>query len=443
MASTRVTSRSTLWRNRDFVKLWAGQTVSLAGSQVTTLALPLTAVLLLRATPVQTGLLYAAQFAPFLVLTLFAGVLVDRMRRRPILIAADLGRALLLGLIPLFAWLGWLRFTHLVVVAFLAGCLTVFFHLAYQAFLPTLLGRDHLTEGNGHLAASESAAEIGGPGLGGVLVQLLSAPFALGADALSFLVSALSLASLRTCESLPQRRADRRLLADIRAGFRVTFGSPYLRALLGEAAIFNFFENGMLTVFVVYAIRTLHLSPLVYGAIFVVGSAGGLLGAVLTGAAARRFGVGRTMVAAAALSSSAVVPVPLAGGPPALTVAVLAFSFFLRGAGVTGTNVHAVSLRQALTPDHLLGRMNASYRTISYGAIPLGALTGGALGQWLGLRPALFVLASGIFFTWLWLRFSPIATLRELPSQQTIPAILAAAASEPEPVPEPAEPLAV
>lgn len=421
-----------LWSNRDFLMLWAGQAVSLTGSQVTALALPLTAVLLLQASPAQVGLLNAVQYAPFLLLTLFAGVLVDRLPRRPILIAADLGRASLLGGIPLLAWRGGLHMEVLLVIGFLTGCLTVFFHLAYQSFLPALLGRDQLTAGNSRLVATESAAEIGGPGLGGVLVQLLSAPIAILADAGSFLVSAASLALLRTRERHADTRSGAKwhFAAELREGFRATFGSRYLRAFLADATTYNFLEYGMLTVFVLYAIHQLQLTPLIYGALFAAGSAGSFLGAAMTGMSARRFGLGRTIVWSAVLGSVPILALPLVSGPQSIVVAVLALALFVRGAGVSAVNVHAISMRQLLTPDHVLGRMNASFRTISFGAIPLGALAGGALGEALGLRPALFLFSAGIALTWLVLYFSPVAKLGSMPQGSAQTPVLAAMEDE-------------
>jgi MFS family permease len=238
-------------RNRDFLKLWAGETASLLGTQVTVLALPLVAVITLHASTGEVGVLNACRYAPFVLVILFAGVVVDRVRRRPTLMLANAGRALLIGLIPLAAAFDSLRVEYLYVVAFLVGVLTVFFDLAYQAYLPSLVERERLSEANTRLQASASAAELGGPGLGGLLVQVVTAPFALLVDAASFVVSIVSLATIETREPKPESERRPPMLKAIRQGFRFTFGNRYLRAIAGEAATFNLFEQTILTVFVV------------------------------------------------------------------------------------------------------------------------------------------------------------------------------------------------
>src|ERR1051326_7208390 len=271
-----------LWHHADFLKLWTGETISLFGSQITLLALPLTAISVLHATTFQVGLLNAAGFAPFLFLTLFAGVWIDHHHRRPILLVSNIGRAFLLGLIPLLAFMGWLRIEELYVIALLAGCFTVFFYLAFQAFFPTLVQQDHLVEGNSKLSASQSMAEIGGPGIAGILVQFVGAPFAILVDALSFCIAGFSIMLLRTPEppsTTPMNR--HKQLREIGEGFRITFRNRYLLAFAGEAATYNLFWQMILAVFVLYAVRNLHLSPGILGLLFAVGSIGALLGAVL------------------------------------------------------------------------------------------------------------------------------------------------------------------
>ncbi|MGO8949987.1 MAG: MFS transporter [Ktedonobacterales bacterium] len=412
---TRQTRFGVLWYNADFLKLWGGETVSLFGSQVTTLALPLTAILVLHATVFQVGILNAVGFAPFLFVTVYAGVWVDRRRRRPILIAANLGRAVLLGGIPVLALMGRLQIGYLFIIWFLVGIGTVFFQLAYQSFLPSLVPARHLAEGNSKLSASESVAEIGGPGLAGVLLQVVIAPVALLVDALSFLVSAVSLVRIKTPEPIHAASATQRnLWREIAEGFRMTFGDPRLRAFAGEAATYNLFWQIIATLFVLYAVRDLHMTPVLIGAVIAAGSAGGLLGALVTNWLAQRAGVGRIIVGGSLLSSVAPLAFPLARDGQAGSIALLLAAFFLSGCGVTAYNVHAVSLRQAITPAHLLGRMNASYRTITYGVIPIGALLGGLLGQTLGLRTALVLGAVGLTLSWIWLAFSPVMRMQTI-----------------------------
>jgi MFS family permease len=407
-----------LWHHADFLKLWAGETVSLVGSQVTTLALPLTAVILLKATSVQLGFLYASGFAPFLFLTLFAGVWVDHSRRRPILLVTNIGRAVLLSLLPGLAVMGWLRIEYLYVIALLVGCLTVVFYLAFQAFLPILLQRDQLVEGNSKLSASQAMAETGGPGLAGLLVQCVSAPIAIAVDALSFFVAAASLALIRTSEPRPAAtRNMHSLLHEVGEGFRVTFSNHYLRAFAGEAATYNLFWQVILTVFVLYAVREFHYSSGILGLLFAVGSTGALCGALLTGFIARRIGVGSTIVGAAALSDVPLLVLPFITRSTPGAMVLLLCAFFLQGIGITGCNVHVDSIRQTLIPDRLQGRANASYRLLVSGVLPVGALLGGFLGALVGLQLTLLVGAVGLLSTWLWILFSPVPRLRRPPTR--------------------------
>lgn len=408
--------RESLWRHPAFLKLWIGETISLFGSQITTLALPLTAVLTLGATPSQMGLINAAGFAPFLFLTLFAGVWIDRHRRRPILIITNLGRAALLGLIPLLAFFNALRIEFLIVIVFLVGIFTVFFQLAYQSFLPTLVGREQLVEGNSKLTTSQSLADIGGPGLAGILVQLITAPIAIIVDAVSFLAAATSLLLIPALEPAPtSSRQHNNLKREIIEGFRVTFGNPYLRAFAGEAATYNFFENMLTTIYILYAIRTLHIQPGVLGLIFAIGSIGSLPGALLASRLTAWFGFGRTLLGAMMLACVAPLLLPLAHGPLLGTI-LLSGVAFLSGIGVTVSNIQVISLRQAVTPDHLLGRMNASYRFLTWGVIPVGAFLGGILGELIGLRATLVISVAGLTLAWLWVAGSPVPRLHHLPT---------------------------
>lgn len=406
-----------LWRNRDFLKLWGGETVSLFGSHITNLALPLAAALTLNASPAQMGVLNALRYLPFLLITLFAGVWVDRHRRRPILVAADIGRALLMGLIPLLALAGVLAMEHLYAIVFAAGALTVFFDLAYGAYLPSLVERANLVGANSRLQASASAAEVGGPGLAGILTQLVSAPFAILLDALSFVVSALSLWLIRKPEDRPARPDERRDLArEIREGLRVTFGNRYLRAIAGEAATYNLFNTAMDTVFVLYATRRLGIGPGMLGLIVATGSAGALVGAALAGPLGRRLGSGPTILLGMIVGCAAPLLIPLVVDASPVGLGMLVAAYFVGGMAVAVTNVHVVSLRQTITPDHLLGRMTASYRTVIYGTLPIGAMIGGYVGSAFGLRAALFVGALGVLSAVLWVIFSPVPGLRDLSS---------------------------
>ena len=418
-----------LWRDREFGKLWAGETVSLFGTQITLLALPLAAVLL-GASAFEMGMLRAAHWLPFLLIALPAGLWVERRRRLPVLVLSSVAQAVLLSLVPLLAVAGVLGVGHLVAVALAMGSCALFFELAYQSYLPRLVGREDLVEANGKLMASRSVSEVGGPGLGGALVGALSAPVAVAFDALSFLFSAAAMWLIRRPEQAPTRPgADERaeeecgetmgtIGRELLEGFRATFGNRYLLAFAGEAATYNVFWNAMEAILLLWAVRELGLSAGKLGLLLAFGSCGALLGALLTGRAARRFGAGKTMIGSAMVSNAGTLMLPLA---PPLLVAVfggawlapvaLGAALFLRGVGMTGCNVQVYATRQAITPDHLMGRVNAVYSLLSRGFVPVGALLGGALGEVIGLRPALVVAASGLFFSWAWLFFSPARSL--------------------------------
>ncbi|HEX8220831.1 MAG TPA: MFS transporter [Chloroflexia bacterium] len=424
LPGTRNRLRARLGRlsaNPDFMRMWAGETISMFGSQITYIAIPLTAALVLHAEPGEMGVLQAAGFAPFLLLTLFAGVWVDRNRRRPILVLTNAGRAVLLALVPLSALFGWLSMAQLYIIALLVGSLTVFFELAYQSYLPTLVGKDELVEGNSKLQTSASVSSIGGPGIAGLLLEVLSAPFALLADAISFLVSAYMLLRIRKVEPEPRRHHERgSFRREVREGISIVFKNPYLRVFALEAASYNFFWNLMEAVYILYAVRELGASPLVIGLVFSLGSIGSLVGALVAARWANRFGIGRAITGTMALSCLSTFLIPLAGDG-ALGPWLVGASFFMGGLGVTVSVIHVVSLRQTVTPGHLLGRMNGSYRFITWGVIPVGALLGGYLGEVLGLRAALAVGAVGMSVAWLWVLFSPVPRLRKLSDLEAAP----------------------
>ncbi len=407
-----------LWHHSDFLKLWTGETISLLGSEVTALALPLTAIVLLKATAFQMGLLSAASSVPFLLVTLFAGVWIDHKRRRLTLIIANLGRAILLGLIPLLAFLGYLQIGYLFVIALFVGVLTVFFQLAYEAYLPRLIEQDQLVEGNSKLSLSSSIAELGGPGLAGILIQMVTAPFAILVDAFSFLFSAISLLFIHKPEPPSPTSSERiHIFREINEGIRITLKNKYLRAFAGEAAMYNLFWQTIQVVLVLYAVRQLHLNSLTIGLIFAVGSIGGLLSALFTERLAHKFGVGKTMIAAQMLSDVTTLLIPLTASlSSTLSIICMVLAFFLRGAGNTACNVHVNSVRQTITPDHLRGRTNAVYRLLVSGVVAIGALLGGVLGEKLGLQQTLLVGAIGVSSSWLWLLCSPLRRLHQLPT---------------------------
>ena len=403
-----------LWRHPDFLKMWGGQTVSLFGSQVSLLAIPLTAVLVLNATALQMGILTALGTLPTLLFGLFAGVWVDRLHRRPILIVADAGRFLLLCLIPLSAVTGILHIGILYVLTFLVGILTIFFNVAYRSYLPSLIERDQLIEGNSKLELSQSVSEIVGPGLAGALVQILTAPVAILIDALSFLVSALSLAWIRTTERLPEGDTKQKgMLREIAEGLRFVFGKPILRALTSSFATLTLFNSVLEAVFILYLTRALGITPVVLGIIFAISSIGFLLGALLAGWLTHRIGIGITLLLTPLVIGGSDLLIPLAGQAPLLAIPLIGLAQLLFGLARPVFSINQVSLRQALTPERLQGRMNASVSFVVFGIPAIGALLGGVLGQDIGLQKTLIIAAAGEILACLWIFFSPVRRLRE------------------------------
>jgi len=407
---------SGLWRHADFLKLWAGQSVSQCGSQITILALPLTAALTLHASAANMGFLAAASTAPFLLFGLFAGVWVDRLRRRPILMIADVARFTLLALIPILALLDALALIDLYIIAFLVGILTVFFEVAYTSFLPAVVGRAHLVDGNSKLETTRSAAQIAGPSAAGALVQLITAPIAIAVDALSFLVSVLFLSLIRTPEPPPVQPATRRRIwAEIGEGLRAVMDNPILRATMGSAGTVNMFGSMLFAVYVLYALH-IGIGAGLLGLTFAVGNLGYLCGAFLTRRITHRLGIGPTISAGLIVMAVCGLLVPLAGGSLILSISCLMVAQFARGFGGTLFNINNVSLRQTITPDHLLGRVTATSRFVSTGALTIGSLAGGILGAVVGLRPTLMIGAVGGLFAVVWVLCSPIRALREQPT---------------------------
>jgi MFS family permease len=413
-----------LWRHRDFLNLWGAETISLLGSQVSQLALPLVAIIVLEASAFEVALLGVIEFAPFILISLPAGVWVDRLRRRPILISADLGRAGLLASIPLAYWADALTISQLYIVGFAVGVLTVFFDVSYQSYLPSLVARDSLVEGNSKLEVSRSGAQLAGPGLAGGLVEALTAPIAVLVDAVSFLASGLFLLGIKQEERAPtrsERQAGPGMKAEVLEGLRYVFGNRYLRWIAASTATFNFFSNLIFSVFLVYAVRELEIGPGLIGAIFSLASIGYLVGALLANRVSRRFGVGPAIVIGAAGSLSLLL---LAAAPKSNPIPFIVAGMGISAIGIPVYNITQVSFRQAITPERLQGRMNSVMRFIVWGVIPLGSLLGGVLASWVSLRFAIWVGAVGMSFAVLPVALSPVRTLREMPEpvEEPLPA---------------------
>ncbi|MFD8530755.1 MFS transporter [Streptosporangium canum] len=405
-----------LFRHRNFMLLFSADTISQFGTQISLLALPLVAVLALGAGEFETGLLIAAETAAFLLVGLPAGVWVDRMRRRRILIAADLVRGALLASVPITWWLGALTLPHLYGVALGMGLATVFFDIAYQSYLPSLVGRDQLVDGNAKLEIVRSAAGVAGPGAGGGLIQVLTAPVAVLADAVSFLGSALFLWRIDAVEQTLDPAERRGLLKEIGEGLRFVATHRILRMIAASTATANFTGGMLAAVEMIFLTRVLGLSPGAIGLLFSAAALGGLVGAAIVGTVGRRAGTARTIWLSILVTGPFMLLVPLSG--PGWGTSLFAIGMFMNGVGVVLYNVSQVSFRQSVTPEHMLGRMNATMRFVVWGTLPLGGLAGGVLGEIFGARTTLWISVLLALLAVVPLLLSPLRTMRDLPAPQ-------------------------
>jgi MFS family permease len=404
-----------LWRHSDFLKLWSAETVSQFGTQISQLALPLVAIDVLHVSAFKVATLTTVEFLPFLLVSLPAGVWVDRWPRRPILIAGDLARAALLASIPIAYFFDALTIWQLYGVGFVVGIATVFFDIAYQSYLPSLVERTQIIDGNAKLEISRSTAQLGGPGFAGLLVGWLRAPAAVLFDAVSFLGSGLFILAIRKHETSQADRAPRRRMrTELREGLSYVLSHPYLKNIAACTAIFNFFGLMGFAILLVFARRTLGLTPQVIGLAFVLSNFGALLAALTANKVFERIGVGRTIIAASILGGPMFLVIPFAPAGHA-ALAVLVPAMFVGGfMGVT-YNIAQVSLRQAITPERIQGRMNSVMRFIVWGAIPLGSFAGGLLASQIGLKATLIVSGVGTSLAFLPVLLSPVRAVREMP----------------------------
>jgi MFS family permease len=406
--------KESLIRHRDFRMLWAGQSVSELGSQVSLLAIPLVAVITLHATTFEVGALTASSTAAFLLVGLPSGAIVDRLRRRNVLIWADIGRALTFGSVPVASAFGVLTIGQLFAVSLVGGVLTVFFEVAYQSYLPSLIGRPNLVEGNAKLQGSASVAQVVGPSASGGLIELVGAANAIAVDAASFVLSVVSVLRIRAREPQPAPSSERPSIRhEIGEGLSFVFHHPILRAIAGTTSTANFFNGVQTAVEVVFLVRVLHQPPGVIGLLFGAGSIGGLLGAFSSSRAARLLGGARATILASAVSGLAGLLLPLTGRGTALSLFALGLFFSAFGAIVY--NVNQVSFRQRLCPERLLGRMNATIRFLVWGTLPIGGLLGGLLGTVIGVRATLWVSGGAGNLAVLWLLASPMRGMRDFP----------------------------
>ncbi|MEQ4305688.1 MFS transporter [Plantactinospora sp. B6F1] len=405
-----------LLRQAPFRRYWSAQTVSLFGDQISALALPLLAVLGTDAGPAEMGYLTAAALIPNLLFSLLLGAWIDRYpHKRRVMVLADLGRAVLLAAVPVAYLFGALSLNQLYAVAFLTGTLAVLFEVAHSALFVSLVPRRDYVDANALTNGSRAMSYVAGPSAGGVLVQTLSAPVALLADAVSYLVSALFLARIGPTRPTEPAPADDGTGLGIGQGLRFVVRSPILRSLLLGTTTLNLFNYMFSALFVLYVSTELGLSPGLLGLVIGVGSVGALLGAVLTGRLVRRFGIGRTVLASFVLFPAPLVLVPLAGGPTPAVLGALVVAEFLSGLGVMMLDITVGSLQVAVTPERLLARVTGAKRTVNFGIRPVGAVLGGSLGAALGVRPTLWIATVGAVAGLLWVLPTAIPRLRDLP----------------------------
>jgi MFS family permease len=409
----RVRPRETMFPT-GFRPLWLAHSISEIGSQITLVALPVTAAVVFGATPVQMGILTAAGLVPYPVLAMPAGVWVDRLDRRRVMIWSDVARLVLLGTIPLAAAAHVLSLTQLYVVALLAGAFTVLFDIARTSFLPAFVPAHALVPANMRMGLSTSVAGVAGPGLGGMLVPLLTAPIAIAVDAVSFGFSALLLGRVKggsPATGAPVRRRDG-LLREVAEGLRYVMHHPVLRTSALAIGVANFFGFVTVSVTIIYATRTLGIAVGLLGWLIAAGGVGAVIGSLLAHPLARRFGLGKASVVGLAMFALGPSLLPLATGSDRQSLVLFAGGQFIIGAGIAILDINVLSLRQAITPDRLQGRTGASIRMVQWGTKSLGALAGGVLGAEIGLRSTLWVAVGGGLIGVLWMALSPVPAAR-------------------------------
>lgn len=407
-----------LWAHAGFMRLWAAQTVSAFGSRIAREGFAMSAILSIHATPGELGLLAALARGPGLVVGLFAGSIVDRSRRRRVMIASDLARTALILTVPLAAWLHVLSMMQLYAVAALVGAASVLFEIADHAFLPSLIEREHLLDGNAKLGVTDAVAEIGGPAMAGTLFQLLTPPFAMLGTAITYLVSAAFLFAVPACE-LPPKPSGARWHQDLAAGLRAVRGEPLVRPLLGMTVLFTGFGAFFGPLYLLYGIKVLGLSPALMGLTIACGGVGALFGASLSNALSRRIGVGPTVWGCCLAYTASLLLVPLAHGPLWLAAGML-MTAQLGGDGfAVAFLIPLTSLRQAVLPRAMLGRTAALFSTVSGGMSVLGAIAGGALANSIGIRETLLIAVAGMAGSALFVLFSPLRHLKEIPLKCT------------------------
>jgi MFS family permease len=424
-AGEKAAAKSGSFANHDFVRLWAGESVSLIGTQVTRFTMPLVAVLTLNASVTEVGVLNALQFVPVLTLSLLVGVWLDRRRRRPVLIACALGNAVLIGMVPVAAATGMLSMGLLYLVVTLTGLFSLAFDVGALSYMPDLVGRDLLADANGKMQASTAFAGVAGPGLAGVLIGLITAPVTLTVDSVSYLFSALGLIFISKPEPAPEVPEVRPpVWQSIAEGLRAVWGNRLLSMLLVQSAAANLFFGGYITVFVVYAVRVLHLRPAELGIVLAASAVGSFVGATTAGRTRNRLGLGRAMLINTVVMSLVLLLLLVPRHAGISTMIIFVPAQLAYGWSVGMFNVNSITLRQVVTPRSVLARMNAAYRMVLFGTAPVGMSLGGVLGGTAGLRPALVISLVAMASPLLCLFFSPVLRLAEMPAaaQEPTPA---------------------
>ena len=408
--------KGSLWHDRNFLTLWGGQAFSQFGAQLTELAIPVLAVIVLGASEFEVGVLTAAGVAAFLVVGLPAGAWIDRMRKRHVMIWADAVRALALATLPALWAFGLLEMWYLYAVALIVGVATVFFDVSYQSLIPSLVRPDQIAEANGKLESTHQLAGIAGPAAGGWLSAAFSAPLAIVGTVFTYLASFIALLLTRDHEQ-PRDVADRApIMHEIAEGLRWVFGNPLLRRIVGTTAVSNLFNTISFTMLPIFLLRELGLSPALMGIIFALGAIGGLLGAIATPHIVRKIGEARAIPVSALAFSVIALMLPIAAMTPSIAFPLPAVQGILSSFTVLLYNITQVTFRQRITPPRLLGRMNASIRFVVWGVMPIAALVGGALGAGVGVVATMWIGAIGQLLSAAFVVFGPFWRMRELPT---------------------------
>jgi MFS family permease len=414
VAGTKVS----LWRDRNFLTFWTGQAFSQFGAQITELAIPVLAVLVLNATEFEVGVLTAANVAAFLVVGLPAGAWIDRMRKRHVMIWADAVRAVTLAAVPVLWLSGTLHIWHLIVVALIMGVATVFFDVSNQSLVPSLVRPGRIAEANGKLQSTEQLANLTGPAVGGWLIGIIAAPLAIVVTVGTYLVSFIAMLFTRDDEVRRAPEDHQPIMKEIGEGLRWVFGNPLLRRIVATTGFANLFGTMAATLLPIYLLRVLGLTPVEMGVIFSLGAVGGLVGAMATPHIVKRFGEARTLPISVIGFSLAPLLLPVATLVPQIAFPFLVVQTFLMSFTVLLYNITQVTFRQRITPTRLLGRMNASIRFCVWGVMPIAALVAGALGTWIGVVPTLWIAASFEMLAGLFVIIGPFWGMRDLPDAQ-------------------------